>query len=208
MSGEPSAGDWHESEEVSNLDMILHGLKALAGDSHTLMPADELGALAVTLTDARRRRDGILATIITEASRSGVPARSGLRTMAQYIASQTHDAPAVTRADERIGRWATQLPLVEDAMLSGLLSRQHCEKLKELDNPRTAAALRRDQHLFVEWARDLEWKSFKKACASWLLANDPDGAEPEHQELDNSLTIQRTADGRVKGRFDLDAASG
>lgn len=96
--------------------------------------------------------------------------------MAQYVAARTHVDPSVVRADERVGRWASSLPAIEEAMLDGRMSREHCDHVRKLENLRVVSAMRRDQHLFVEWARDLEWPSFKKSCEYWLKVNDQDGA--------------------------------
>ena len=60
-------------------------------------------------------------------------------------------------------------------MLDGRLSRQHADRIRKLENIRVAWAMLRDQHLFVQWANDLEWRSFTKTCAYWLLVNDQDG---------------------------------
>ena len=66
----------------------------------------------------------------------------------------------------------------------------------------------RDQHLFIEFARDLEWKSFENACAYWLKVNDQDGPEPEDEVAGNTVSLRRQPDGRVKGSFDLDPVTG
>ena len=193
---------------VSSIDMLTHALKLVAADYLPGLGADELGARSVVLTKARCQLDGVIASSILEADRAGVAAKAGTRTMAQYVSARTHAAPASVRGDERVGRWASSLATVEDAMLDGRLSRQHCDHLRRLENQRVAEAMRRDQHLFVEWARDLEWKSFESACAYWLKVNDQDGAEPEDEAAENSLVVRRQPDGRVKGSFDLDPITG
>lgn len=160
-----------DSGEEAALDDLRHALKHLADEYLPGMDVTELGALSVELTESRRQLDGVIAAVVAEATRAGVPASVGQRTMAQYIASRTHERPAVIRADERVGRWVSSLRLIEEAMLDGRLSRQHTDHLRRLENIRVAMAMRRDQHLFVEWARDLEWKSFENACAYCLKVN-------------------------------------
>lgn len=193
---------------VSTIDMLCHALKGLAGDHLSGLSPEELGERSVLLTKARGQLDGIIAATVAEADRAGVPALAGARTMGQYVAARTHVAPGTVRGDVLAGRWAAALSTVAEAMLDGRLSRQHCDHLRKLENPRVAHAMLRDQHLFVEWARDLEWKSFKSACAYWLKVNDQDGPEPDDEEADNTFTIRRLPDGRVKGSFDLDPVTG
>jgi hypothetical protein len=197
-----------EMEEVSAIDMLTHALKLLAADYLPGMGSADLGSRCIALTKARQQFDGVVATSIAEADRAGVAANAGTRTMAQYVSARTHCAPVTVRADERVGRWASGLPSIDEAMLDGRLSREHCDHLRKLENPRVAEAMRRDQHLFVEWACDLEWKSFENACAYWLKVNDQDGAEPEDEASQNVFTARRQADGRVKGSFDLDPITG
>lgn len=193
---------------LSGFDLLTHGLKLLAADYLPGMDTAEIGGRCLSLVEARSRLDGIIASSMAEADRAGVATEAGTRTMAQYVSARTHVAPASIRGDERVGRWASGLPTVEEAMLDGRLSRQHCDHLRKLENPRVAEAMRRDQHLFVEWARDLEWKSFENACAYWLKVNDQDGAAPEDEAVDNTFTVRRQPDGRVKGSFDLDPVTG
>ena len=197
-----------DSGEESVVDDLRHALKHLADEHLPGMDVTELGALSVELTESRRQLDGVIAAVVAEAARAGVPASVGQRTMAQYIASRTHERPAVIRADERVGRWVSSLRLIEEAMLDGRLSRQHTDHLRRLENIRVAMAMRRDQHLFVEWARDLEWKSFENACAYWLKVNDQDGPEPDDEEAVNTFNVRRLPDGRVRGTFDLDPVTG
>lgn len=199
-------GEW--SGEASAIDMLCHALKRLAGDHLLAMGPEELGERSVVLAKVRGQLDGVIASTIAEAGRAGVPASAGARTMAQYVAARTHVAPGSVRGDELIGRWSSALPQVEDAMLDGRLSRQHCDHLRKLENPRVSHAMQRDQHLFVEWAQDLEWKSFKNACAYWLKVNDQDGPEPDDEEAENTFNVRRQLDGRVKGSFDLDPVTG
>jgi len=91
----------------------------------------------------------------------------------------------------------------------GRLSRQHADHIRRIDNIRVHYALSRDQHLFIENARDLEWKSFTRAVKYWLEVNDQDGPEPEDEDSKNTVTVRTDADtGRVKGSFDLDPVTG
>ena len=165
-------------------------------------------ARTIELQEFRQQLDGLIAINITEADRAGVASKAGVRTMAQYLAARTNIAPEAARADLRVGRFASSFNHIEDAMLDGRLSRQHADTVRKLDNIRVSAALLRDQHLFVQWAQDLDWNAFKTTCAYWLEVDDQDGPEPEDHDALKTLNVTTLADGRVKLTANLDPVTG
>ena len=169
---------------------------------------EDLGERCLTLMSVREVIDAALATSIAEAERAGVPALGKQRTMAQYLASRSHCAPEIVRADARVGLWVSQFAQLEEAMLDGVLSRKHVEVLRRTENIRVFVAMQRDQQLFIEWVTTLEWNGFKQALAYWLMVNDQDGPAPEDHEAKNSCNITQTPDGRVRITANLDPASG
>ena len=195
-------------EAVDALDMLRHSLKLLATEYLPGMSPRDLGARCVDLQTARQQLDGITALTIAEADHAGVAANAGQRTMAQYLAARTHMSPEAARADVRVGRWVASYPLLEAAMLDGRLSRQHADKIRRLENIRVASAMLRDQHLFIEWAGEMEWPSFGATCAYWLMVNDQDGPEPEDHDAANTFSARVQPDGRVKLTGDLDPVTG
>lgn len=199
---------WVFDDDLGPLDMLNDSLKLLSNDYLPGVAPSELGARCVALQAARQRLDALLAVTVAEADRAGVSTNAGTRTMAQYLAARTHMAPDTVRADLRVGKWVSSYGLLEDAMLDGRLSRQHADRLRKLENTRVAWAMLRDQHLFVQWANDLEWKSFTRTCAYWLEVNDQDGPGPEDQDTKNSFSARIQADGRVKVTGDLDPVTG
>ena len=200
----------YTSEPTSPDNVVaLHGsLDLVAADRLSTMDVDVLGSRCVELQTARQKLDGLIAVTVAEAERAGVAANAGQRTMAQYLASRTHACPDAVRADLRNGVWVGQYAVLEEAMLAGLLSRQHVDLIRRIDNIRVFAALQRDQQLFIGFAHDLEWKSFRAAVAYWLLVNDPDGTSPKEHEQKNTCTITRYAGGRIKLVAFLDPLSG
>ena len=204
-------GEWELSGKEpwgSALDTLEHSLKLLSDQARTVADSSELGDRCVRLSKARQQLDGILASTISDADSAGVAIAAGQRTMAQYLASRTHLAPEVVRSDTRVGNWVRPFAFLQDAMLDGTMSRAHVDHVRKLANIRTTSAILRDQWMFIDWVRNLEWKSFKNACAYWLLVNDQDGEQPEDHNPKNTVTMHVTADGRVKGSFDLDPISG
>ena len=197
------------SQELAPIDQVRLGLKRLAGEYAGPLSRDLLAERTVELQDLRQQFDGIMAVNMAEADRAGVAAIGGARTMAQYLAARTNISPEAARADLRVGRFASTFERIEEAMLDGRMSRQHAEVVRKLENIRVAYALLRDQHLFVQWAQDLDWKAFKRCSSYWLEVNDQDGAEPEDHDALNTLTHHiDSATGRVKGTFDLDPVTG
>ena len=163
------------SQELAPIDLVRLGLKGLAGEYLPGMKRSDLADRTVDLQGLRQQFDGIMAATITEADRAGVAATGGARTMAQYLAARTNIAPEAARADLRVGRFASSFEHIEQAMLDGRMSRQHAEVVRKLENIRVTYALLRDQHLFVQWAQDFDWTTFKRLCKYWLEVNDQDG---------------------------------
>lgn len=199
---------WVFDDDLGPLDMLNDSLKLLANDYLPGVAPSELGARCVALQAARQRLDALMAVTVAEADRAGVATNAGTRTMAQYLAARTHMSPDAARADLRVGVWVSSYTQLEDAMLDGRLSRQHADRIRRLENIRVVWAMLRDQHLFVQWANDLEWKSFTRTCAYWLLVNDQDGPEPEEQDVANTCHIRVQADGRVILKANVDPALG
>ncbi len=162
-------------DDLSPLDMLNDSLKLLSNDYLPGVAAPDLGSRCVALQAVRQQLDALMAVTVAKADRAGVAANAGTRTMAQYLAARTHMSPDAARADLRVGIWVSSYAQLESAMLDGRLSRQHADRIRKLENIRVAWAMLRDQHLFVQWAHDLEWRSFTKTCAYWLLVNDQDG---------------------------------
>lgn len=197
--------DTNSSSAVGLLDRAL---KLLADEARSIADSSSLGERCIQLQRARMRLDGILATTVADADSAGVAHDAGQRTMAQYVASECKNAPAVTRSDFRIGHWVRPFSGLQDAMLEGTISRRHLESIRKLQNIRTTAALLRDQHLFAQWAQELEWPYFERVAAYWLLVNDQDGPDPEDHDPKNTVTLRVTQQGRVTGTFNLDPVSG
>lgn len=172
------------------------------------MTKDSLRHRTVTLQRFRQVLDALIAVTMAEADAAGVPLDSRQRAMAQVMASHTHAKPETVRADLRIGRFLRELPVLEDAVLDGRMSRDHVIHLQTKENIRVHHAMIRDQHLFVEWARDFEWPEFKQLFAEWLRVNDQDGPEPEDHDLDNTMSLRTHAAGRVSGTFNVDPVTG
>ena len=195
-------------ERSDPLDVLVHAASEVAGQFLPSLDREELSERSLRLLDVREVINAAVATTIAEAERAGVAALGKQRTMAQYLASRSHCAPEVVRADARVGLWVSQFSQLEEAMLDGALSRRHVDLLRKTDNIRVFASMQRDQHLFVDWVSKLEWNGFKQAVGYWLLVNDQDGERPEDHNAKNSCTVREAPDGRVLISLNLDPKSG
>ena len=205
--------DWEQVSddpewELHPIDLAGHALKNLAAEPVSCMSRKQLRQRARTLQTFRQSLDAAIAVTMAEADAAGVPLDSRQRTMAQVLGSDMHACPATVRADLRVGRFLRELPVLEDAVLDSRMSRDHVLHLQKGENIRVRHAMARDQHLFVEWARDFEWPDFTKLFTEWLLVNDQDGPEPEDHDVENSVNIRTLPDGRVTGNFNLDPVTG
>ena len=190
---------------ICHLDAALDAVVSTA--LHCLAP-EQLGARSVALECARNKLDAAISSTLAEADRAGTAQLSGTRTLSQYVAARTHCDPTLVRADIALGRWLVSFPVLESAFAAGAISRRHLHELKRVDSVRLHFAMIRDQHIFTEACRTLEWKSYKHSIGYWVNANDPDGNEPNDQLEKNHVTATTHADGTVSGTFRLDPVSG
>lgn len=190
---------------VDRLDSVL---ASLCGELIGGFDREALRDRSARLHQARQRLDAAIAVTVTEADVAGVPLLTRQRTMSQVLGADVLACPDAVRADLRVGRFLRDLPVLEQGVLDGAVSRDHAQHLQRGVNHRVQAAAARDQELFISWATTFEWTEFKQAFAYWLEVNDQDGAEPEEQDPKNTFNMRRHADGRVRGNFDLDPVSG
>ena len=125
--------------------------------------------------------------------------------MGQYVASRCRVRASGPNADARLARWLRDFVEFEQAYAAGEMLRENLEYLRlKLDSPLTHLTLRNDQHIFVDLARDGDFKGFVTASQSWLVHVDPDGVEPEDQLKKTSLSLRKGRGGRVEvdGLFD------
>ena len=76
------------------------------------------------------------------------------------------------------------------------------------DNGRTHAALQRDQHEFIAWAAEYDFSDYARIVQYWVLANDPDGAEPKEQTEKTYFRARKRHDGCVNLDGFLDPLTG
>lgn len=157
----------------------------------------------------RAQVDAFLCEQLAEADRTGTAKDAGYRNAAQMAGDRTGTDPAKTRSDVRLGRWVSELTELADAFKQAKILREHLELIrKSVDGPRTHEQLRRDQHLFIEWAGDYDFVDYERICQYWKNANDPDGVEPKDQIKATTFRARKRADGTVELKGHLDPLTG
>jgi hypothetical protein len=69
------------------------------------------------------------------------------------------------------------MPLVEEAWLTGELSRHHVDGICRVRTTATAEVFGRDEAMLVEQARVLSFRQFQRVVAYWQQLADPNGVE-------------------------------
>lgn len=171
-----------------------------------LTDAQALGDTVLELVEVTAQLDGLRAQTIGQAAANGVPQCAGVRTMGQFVGSQTNRSPAPSRRDQTLHKWIRDYPTFADAYYTGQITVEHVHILKKLENERSIGLLRGAQGLLVDAAVEVEtFEAFKTVCEYWLITVDPDGAEPIDQLEENAVRFRRGSGGRGKIVMDLDA---
>lgn len=109
-----------------------------------------------------------------------------------------------------VGKALTDMPLAAAAYAAGEIGTDHIRKLKEVLNPRTEEAFRRDEALLVSWAQNRNFFDFSDEVALWLLEEDPDGCSERDEERRNrrDVRLDQSFGGMWLGKMTLDPISG
>ena len=189
---------------VAALTELLDGARYL-GSKKTAQQV----ALVAAVPRLRALVDAYACESVLQADRVDLGRSQGAASVAVLVGGQVGADPALLRADLRFGRWLADFAVLRDAFEAGAIFREHLDLIRQtVSNGRTFAALRRDQELFVGWVATLDFADFKNCCRYWMLANDPDGAEPAEQTANCTFRARRRGDGCVKLDGLLDPLSG
>lgn len=168
---------------------------------------DEIGDALCELQSLKNQVDGLQRQLVAATEFSSVLAKTGQRTIEQYVAARTNARPVTVRRDRILAGWLRDFDLF--AAETTVMSTEHLEYLRtKIDNPRTHRQLIADQQIFVNIATHAGWKEFTKVCDVWMVANDPDGEEPADQERRSRLSLRRGQGGRLLIDGQTDAVSG
>jgi hypothetical protein len=184
------------------LDEVFELPASVVGD-------DELVAAIGLLPGVEARLAAAQSLLLEMARNRALHARRGSHKLANFVQANTTLSGFEARARIKRCEWLHDFAGFGRAHEAGVMSVEHLELIrKRLDNPRTHLALRRNQGLFIDAARDCSFKDFEKVCDYWKIAADPDGAEPVDQVARTSFRAKRQSDGMVKLDGLLDPLTG
>lgn len=173
------------------------------------LSGDEAVACLRDLHSMRAMLDSVICRAFTETTAAAATAaETGHRSVAALVAAETKSNPRTTRADQNLGSWLADYPIIARSFADGLLSKAHADAIRARENARTRPHLCDAQAYLVEAATTCQWNEFLATLRYWELAADPDGLEPEEQVQRRQLRYSKRPDGTVTGRFTFDPLSG
>ena len=193
---------------------LMWALDTLAAeDLHPLFGPALLDRTAMLLAAANRIMAELTRTV-READLVQAAEHDGLKTMTSWLRGHGRLSPRVASRLVAAGRALEQLPAVAAGFADGQLTAEQMS---------VAAAVVKPEHVTAPAAQDVDLTAVDAALAEvaasrpfpelgqvvqhYLARLDPDGPEPDPTE-ERLLSIFRHDDGRVSGRFDLDAVGG
>lgn len=194
--------------DFEELEAFDKALSALADVPVSCLSAEELATYLSRLPELKARLESIACTLTAAAETAGTHTLGPSRTIGSWVGSHTNADPASAARDRTVGVWLRGFGEFAEAFAAGALTRRHIDLLRGIDNSRTHAALVDAQDYLIQAGRDCSFRDFRKVLARWLIAGDPDGAEPKEQLARRHLSITVRPDGSVKGTFDLDPIAG
>jgi hypothetical protein len=165
----------------------------------------ELRSLVLAFGRMRARLDAAEAAAIAEFdARDGFLADGAVNTPS-WLGHHTGISRKQAAARVRLARRLRRMPLVAEAMASGLVTESHVQVLRRCLTPRTEAAFDRDEAQLVAAATAVEADELSNTVTEWLNVNDPDGPDPGG-ERPSELHASPLLDGRTRldGELDLE----
>jgi Domain of unknown function (DUF222) len=168
------------------------------------------GESMATLEVLCSRLDAFRSEAMADFEASGQWADDGAQTAAAWLAARGRLAKGRTFRLARHGRALRSLPACRAAFGAGELSADHLEAVCQVWNPRTEAALFRDEGLLVAQARTLSFREFRRALSYWVQLADADGTDDrsERDRTKRKVSLTEGFDGIWHGQMTLDPVSG
>ena len=189
-------------------------LDALAAEDLHCLFAPALLDRTRMLLAVRNRVEAELARTVREAEVMQAAEHDGLKTMGSWLRGHGRLTAAAAARLVAPGRALTQLPAVAAAFADGAITAEQVAAIAPVTTPehRAAAAgqeidLAAVDTLLAEVAVARPYAELRQVVTHYLNRLDPDGPEPDPTE-GRLLSIVRHDDGRVSGRFELDASAG
>lgn len=164
----------------------------------------------VALHRAHASLEAILARSAAAFEASGAYADDGAQQATTWCSIEWHAPRREAQRFLRLGRAVSQLPVVEEAWVTGSISASHVQVIASAENEKTRDALRRDQDQLCGLAEKLSFRDFCRAVAYWRQQADPNGTELDAEVMreQRSLHLDQSFEGMFFAKATLDPISG
>ncbi|HET6393552.1 MAG TPA: DUF222 domain-containing protein [Blastococcus sp.] len=196
------------------MDELEAALDALAADDLDPLAAPDLLDRSARLVRARNRLDAILTGTVRRAEATQASEHDGLRSMKPWLRTHARLSAGEVSRLIRNGRALDQLPALREAFAAGAVTAEQVSVVAPVAGTRVQAEAVGQGVDLAELDATLTWVAatrphaeLRQVVAHFLARLDPDGPEPDPTE-GRSLTLSTLLDGRVAGRFELDAVGG
>jgi hypothetical protein len=166
------------------------------------------------LVRARNRLDAILTGTIRRAEATQASEHDGLASMKPWLRTHARLSAGDISRLVRNGRALDHLPALQKAFATGAVTAEQVSVIAPVAGTRVQAEavgqgvdLAELDAILAGVATTRPYAELRRAVAHFLARLDPDGLEPDPTE-GRSLTLSKLLDGRVVGRFELDAVGG
>jgi len=194
------------------VDDLLGRLESDLADASELslagLDTDQLNRWLLAMVRLVSKAQGLQIAAIQEAESAGLSVAFGSRVLTTHLAKAT-GAPAKALAYDRgVALWLKDFPVLQQALVQGVLCRSHVLELKDIDNPMIHPLLQRDQQMLVDSAREFDWTEWKQIVAYWINAADPDGTLTDPNDPAYGMTVRTRANGDVTVTMVMDPITG
>ena len=171
------------------------------------LPDDELLAGVADVYRAEARVAALKARYVAELDSRQAYAAVGAQTATAWIRHRCRVPEGAARHDVALARSLRHRPSTEAALADGDIGAAQAAAIaRHHRNPRTEAAVERDDAFLATEAGRLPWRSFTTVLAYWAQHADPDGTDDaaEARKARRHLHLSRTFEGEwiVNGLLD------
>jgi hypothetical protein len=196
------------------VDELESVLDALASQDLDGLVAPQLLDRTRVLVRARNRLDALLIRTVRRADLVQAAEHDGLKSMKSWLRGHVRLSAGEIARLVRNGRALEQLPALAAAFAQGVVTAEQVSVVAPVASMEVQAEavgqgvdLAAVDATLTEVAATQPHAQLARVVHHYLTRLDPDGPEPDPTE-GRSLVIARLLDGRVTGRFELDAVGG
>ena len=193
------SSDDHVDDVLGRLQADLFDAAQL---SLTCLSVEQLNLWLLAMVRLVSQAQGLQVAAMQEAEAAGLAPRFGSRVLTTHLAKTTNGNAKAIGHDRTLAVWLRDFPMIQQALVEGLLTRSHVLALKDIDCSTVHTVLVRDQQMFVDAAKDFEWPDWKSIVAYWLNAADPDGELSDPADPSIGMSVRMRTNGNLApGRF-------